>query len=326
MRGQWQFVEKLFSTQEEGTSLALFRIGLGLTTLYALLSIAFAGLLGPLWTHVDHGGMSAVTGNWLVQLLGGATPGVVWGLWWTALAATLAFTLGVGGPIVGRLICLLVLQSYNALVTINPYTMGGYDMLMTNGMWILFLAEPTATLSVHARMRHGSFFSRTLVSAWPRYVLIAQLLMLYSLTGLQKTGVVWSPGGGYSALYWVTQDQTWMRFDGELAAWMTLVLQVVTAITWHWEQFSILLLLWFYYRYTSERPGAFRAWILKYDWRTLWAKVGIPLHVAILVLLNVGAFSLVVLSFYVLFWRPDEWEQGYLRISKRLSRTPASES
>ena len=100
MTSPWRPWVTLLSDREEGTSLALFRIALGLTTLFSLLSIAGAGLVEPLWTSVEHGGMRKVTGNWLVVFLGGPTPAVVWSLWITALCTAIAFTLGIGGSVV----------------------------------------------------------------------------------------------------------------------------------------------------------------------------------------------------------------------------------
>ncbi len=321
MRSWWRFWVKLFSNKEEGTSLALFRIGLGLSTLFSLLSIAGAGLVEPLWTGLQHGGMRTVTGNWMVVVLGGTTPGVIWSLWTVALISALAFTLGVGGTILGRIVCLALLLSYNGLITVNPYASGGYDVLMTNAFWILFLAEPNASLSLRARWREGSFRSTEEVSAWPRYALLFQLLVMYSLSGLQKSALVWTPAGGYTALYWITQDPTWMRFSGEFAAWVTPILRVGTAVTWHWEQLSILLLLWFYARYTSAKGGRLRLWILKRDWRIGWMCIGLMLHVGILLLVNVGPFSWVTLSFYFLLWKPSELHAGWQRRMRRRARS-----
>jgi hypothetical protein len=311
MRSWWRFWVTLFSHQEEGTALALFRLCLGLSTLFSLLSIAGAGLVEPLWTGRQYGGMRTVNGNWLVVMLGGTTPGVIWSLWTVALVSAFAFTVGLGGKIVGRMVCLALLLSYNGLITVNPYASGGYDVLMTNAYWILFWAQPGATLSVHARWRKGSWTSTDEVPAWPRYVLLFQLLLMYTLTGLQKSALVWTPVGGYTALYWITQDPTWMRFGGEFAAWITPLLRIGTAITWHWEQFSILLLLWFYARYTSHKGGRIRRWVLKRDWRVGWIGIGLMLHVGILVLVNVGPFSYVTLSFYFLLWKPTELRAGW---------------
>ncbi len=323
MKSRWNFWVRLFGEKERGTSLALFRIAICLCALYSLLSIAAAGLVGPLWTHVEHGGMRDVTGNWLVVFFGGTTPTVVWSLWAVALVAALAGALGVGGRFFGRAVFLVLMLSYNGLITINPFASGGYDVLMTNAFWILILAESTATLSLHARMHRGRFVSDEEISSWPRYVLIFQLLLMYTLTGLQKSALVWTPAGGYTALYWVTQDPTWMRFDGAFAAWVSPLLRVGTAITWHWEQLSILLLLWFYARYTADKGGRMRRWVLKRDWRIGWALIGVTLHVGILILVNVGPFSWVSLAFYFLLWKPSEYDrtwQWWLR--RRRARKP----
>ena len=316
----WHFFVRLFDQKEAGTSLALFRIALGLTTLYSLLSIAGAGLVGALWTDVQYGGMRHLTGNFLVQALGGPRPQVVWTLWGLATASALGFTLGLGGRRSARIITLALLYSYNGLITINPFASGGYDLLMTNAFWVLVFAEPTATLSLRCRWRHQSYVDSAHVSAWPRYVLLVQLFLMYTLTGLQKTALVWTPGGGYEALYWVMQDPTWTRMDmSYIAAYATPLLRIGTALTWHWEQLSFLVLVWLYYRYTASKGGRVRNWVLRRDWRLGWVLIGLLLHINILVFMNVGPFSWVTLSFYFLLCTPEEWHRigrSQLRLAK----------
>lgn len=323
----WLFFVRLFDQKEVGTSLALFRIALGLTTLYSLLSIAGAGLVGALWTDVAHGGMRHVTGNWLVEAAGGATPRVIWCLWVLATVSALAFTLGLGGRWLGRLVALVLLQSYNGLITVNAFASGGYDILMTNAMWLMVFAESSVTLSVHARAASGRFISEREVSAWPRYLLIFQLILMYVLTGFQKTSAVWTPGGGYEALYWIMQDPTWTRFDvSRVAAYTTPLLRVGTALTWHWEQLSFLVLIWMYCRYTAAKGGRVRTWILRRDWRLGWTCIGLLLHLNILILMNVGPFSWISLSFYLLLWTPEEWRRigGWLLL-RIAPREPSAE-
>ncbi len=315
MRRWWTFWVTLFDDREEGTSLALFRITLGCVVLYSLLSIVAAGLLPAIWTSVEYGGMRKLGGNWFVQYLGGPKPEVMWTLWGAALASALAFVFGVFGRWGHRCVVLVLLQSYNGLATMNGLGGGSYDALITNALWILFFAETSSTLSVHARRRTGQWLSSAKVSAWPRYVLIFQLLLMYSLTGIQKASHIWTPSGGYTALYWVLQDWGWTRFDlTVLAAWASPLLRVATAITWHWEQLSLGLLIWFYYRRTSDRDGRVRRWVLRRDWRIGWALIGLMLHGGILLLMNVGPFSWVTMSFYVLLWTPAEWARGFERV------------
>lgn len=306
----WRFFVRLFDQKEVGTSLALFRITLGLTILYSLLSIAGAGLVDVLWTDVKYGGMRHVNGNFLVQVLGGPTPGVVWMLWGLATACALAFTLGLGGRWSAKVVTLVLLFSYNALITINPFASGGYDLLITNALWILVFADTTATLSLRCRWRNNSYVHDALVSAWPRYLLLVQLLLMYTLTGFQKTSLVWTPGSGYEALYWIMQDPTWTRMDmSQIAAYATPLLRVGTALTWHWEQLSFLMLVWLYFRYTAAKGGRVRKWVLRRDWRLGWVVIGLLLHFNILVFMNVGPFSWVTLSFYFLLCTPDEWHR-----------------
>ena len=326
MRRRWLFWVGLFDQKELGTSLALFRISLGLVALYSLLSIAAAGLVGPLWTSVQYGGMRALGGNWLVQYLGGPTPNVIWALWGVAVASSIAFVLGLGGPVAGRVVTFVMLQSYNALATMNPLASGSYDALLSNGLWVLVFADATATLSVYARWRKEGWLSKTLVCAWPRYILIFELVLMYSFTGLQKAAHIWTPGGGYTALYWVLQDLGWTRYDfSQVAAWATPLLRIGTAVTWHWEQFSILLIFWFYYRYTADRGGRVRTWALRRDWRLGWACVGLSMHIGILLLMNVGPFSWVSMSYYFLLWTPAEWAKIGRRMRDWWRRTFVTE-
>jgi hypothetical protein len=306
----WQFFVRLFDQREEGSSLALFRMALGLTTLYSLVSIAGAGLVEPLWTDVSYGGMRHLGGNWLVQYFGGPSPRVVWTLWWLATVSAAAFTIGIGDRWTSRLLTLILLQSYNGLITINPLASGGYDVLMTNAFWVLVFAEPTATLSLQCRFRTGRLDSAREICAWPRYVLLVQLMLMYALTGFQKTSLIWTPAGGYEALYWVMQDPTWTRIDASyLAAWSTPLLRIGTALTWHWEQLGFLVLVWMYCRYTVDKGGRLRRWVLRRDWRIGWLLVGLLLHLNILIWMNVGPFSWVTLAFYFLLCTPDEWRR-----------------
>jgi hypothetical protein len=313
---------QLFDEREEGTSLAAFRIALALVILYSLLSIAGAGLVGTLWTHEKYGGMRAVYGNWLVQWLGGTTPTVVWSLWLVALAACLLFLAGAAGRWGHALITFVLLHAYNALVTINPLASGGYDNLITNALWLMVFADSASTLSLRCRRRQGSWQGDALVAAWPRYLLIFQLVLMYCLTGLQKSSVVWTPMGGYGALYWVTQDPTWMRWDSAVFfAWISPLLRVATAVTWHWEQLTPLILVWYYARHTRERGGRWRERVLRWDWRKGWALIGLCLHLGILLLMNVGPFSWISMSYYLLLWTPEELTSGWRRL-RGLRRRP----
>jgi hypothetical protein len=303
MKRLWRWMVDFSSRRENGTSFAAFRILVSLTLLYSLLSIASADLVDALWVDRIHGGMQVVHENHLMRLLGGATPDVVWFLWTLSLLSTLTLLVGA----FGRVSAFVLLQSYYALYITNGLATGGYDMMISNALWLLVLGDSTATLSIDCWRRHRSFTSDDLVAAWPRYALVWQLTMVYFFTGIQKASAPWTPGGGYTALYYVMHDPTFMRFDGsELATSILPLTQIGTAVSWHWEHSAILLPLIFYFRASRDRPGRIRKAFNRFDLRKVWAAIGVAMHLGILFMLNVGPFSLISMSYYVSLFAPDE--------------------
>lgn len=319
MKRWWRFWVELFARRERGTNLAALRMAVGCAVLYSLLSVWAADLVEPLWFDHVHGGLQDANRTWLLDLLGGATPGVIWSLFWIAVGTALCVVVGFGG----RIATFTLLQAYAALVATNPNTSGGGDLLITNALWLLTLGAPTATLAVDCRLRTGGWSSDRLVSAWPRYLFVFQLVVVYFAAGIQKTSVHWTPGGGYLALHYVLQEPTWIRWDPTWFEALSPITRVATAVTWHWEQLALLLLLVYYYRYTRERPGRLRRLFNRRDLRKPWAFIGIGLHVGILLVINVGPFSLISMAYYLALWTPDELEGGAARLWRRLRRRPS---
>ncbi len=305
----WRRWQAWVLRQERATTLALFRILVSTIVLGSLLSAAAAGVIDVTWVDAAHGGMLSLgSGNWLVSLLGGPTPAVVWGLFGVGVAGGSFTLIGLGG----RWPVLATLQAYLGLTSLNPTASGGFDNLLTIALWLLFLSGSNATLSVDARRQEGTWLSQRSVAAWPRHVLILQLVVMYTATGLQKVSLSWTPMGGYTALYYVLHDPTWLRSE-QLARSVPLpLLRLGTAVTWHWEQLTCLLLLVFYFRATRERPGRLRAAFNRWDLRLPWACIGLSLHLGILMLIDVGPFSFVSLAYYVNLFTPEEIEAQLL--------------
>lgn len=309
----WRSWVEITSEREPALVLALFRILIGLCAIGSLVSAA--GVLEILWVDAAHGGAFTLEGSRVVRLFGGATPGVIWGFFWVALAASVLSTVGLGG----RAPLLVAGQAYAALVRTNGTVTGGYDAMIPIAFWILFFSGATNALSLDAKRKTKSWVPDVLVPAWPRYVLVFQLVVIYFITGLQKMSPVWTPLGGYSALYWVYQDPTWRRFDMNFTADWYPLLQVATAVTWHWELAAPVVLLWFWARRTRERGGRIRRALLRRDLRKVYLAIGVCLHLGILLTLNVGPFSFVSLSFYPLFFSAEEltrwrvWQRWFAR-------------
>jgi hypothetical protein len=320
MRAIWgQWVAAL-SVKESALTLAVFRVLVGIVALSSLLSVGAAGVVELVWFDRLQGGIWRLDRNhWIWTVASGFEPGrglgsaELWPVYWVAIGGALCTTIGLGG----RWSILVAQQTYTALASLNARTSGGYDGLISIALLMLFLGSSTQTLSADARIRHGTFLREARVHAWPRYALALQLLVMYSATGFQKIGLSWTPLGGYTALYYVLHDPTWTVYPPNWVAMMSPLLRGATALTWHWEQAALGMVVVLYVRATPERGGRLRAWLNHWDLRLPWAAVGVALHVSILALLNVGPFSWISLSYYVTLWSGDELERGLRILSRR---------
>jgi hypothetical protein len=211
----------------------------------------------------------------------------------------------------------VTLQIFLALSDVNSHAGGSDDPLLANGLWLLVLAQSTRTLSLDCRLRTGSWRSAELVPAWPRYLAVVQLFLMYWSTGLQKVSAYWTPAGDFSALYFILQQPTWQRIDMTWAAHVYPLTQAATALTWCWELGAPLWLLAFWWRDTRDRPGRLRALANRIDLRSWLAAVGVVLHLGILAAMEVGPFSLIALSFYLCLYHPDEYTALLNRVRDR---------
>ncbi len=305
-RGLWGRWVALLSEREVGMSLALFRAACGACVLWSIGSVVIYGMVPVIWLGPADGGYAPVgQGPRLFQWLGGVTPATVWGVVAATLLAGLLLLLGGGG----RLTALAALLGYQALTGINGNTLGAYDWLLTNALWLVVLARSTATLSLDCRLRTGRWRSDELVSAWPRYLAIYQIVLVYWSTGMHKLSHYWTPAGGFSALYYILQEPNWQRRDMSWLAHVYPLTQAATATAWAFEITAPLLLLVLWYRRTRERPGRLRALCNRLPLRGLWVATGVAMHLGILVLMDVGPFSLVAVAYYPCLYRPDEWRR-----------------
>jgi hypothetical protein len=315
-RGPWGRWVDLLATQESGTVLALFRIALGLICLHTVADVWLSGVDAWVWVdRVDGGVIKIGKGHWLIKLLGGAGPETTQTLMGLAAAGGVSVVLGLGH----RLGALLALQAFLALFAMNPASGGGHDKLITNALWILLLSPASETLSVWCRLRRGRWTSDRLVGAWPRYLLIFQLAVVYGLTGMQKLGPAWMPWGDFSAIYRSVLLPTWARGDWSAVAWVYPLTQIATVLTWLWEFTWPVVLLAFWFRKTRTRGGWLRATSNRLDLRLIYVLVGIGMHGTVEVLMNVGPFSIITMTYYIACFHPDE-VHGWGRALRRRIR------
>lgn len=312
----WNALVALLDTREVGTCLALFRIAVAVTIFVTLFEMWLHDVHLLTWVDVRSGGYRAIRPRaGLVHWMGGATPDVIGRVVLATMFFALASAIGIGG----RITNFILLQLLMALVTLNTHAGGSYDQLITNSLWLLVLAPSTATLSADCYLKTGSWSSDEVVPAWVRYLAVFQILLTYWTTGLQKLSVYWTPGGDFSALYYIFQQPSWQRFDMEWIAWLYPFTQLGTAVTWCWEVLIPLWVLAYYYRYTADQPGRVRAWFNHYDVRTGFVVVGAVFHLLVTVFMNVGPFSFASLAFYACFFTPDEVHRAWARLTAMAS-------
>ena len=303
----WTRWVDLVSTTESATAQALFRIGVGLGTLLTVGSVVWNGLLPVLWVDAAEGGYRALgDGPWLVALLGGPTLRVMWALAAGALAGGVLLVVGLGG----RVGALFTLICTTQVLDVNGHAGGSYDMLLTNALWLAVLSGGEATLSLQARLDTGSWWPIARILAFPRWLALWQLVLMYCTTGLQKLSAYWVPGGDASALYYILQQPEWHRREMSFLAWLFPLTQVATMVTWFWEVLNPLWLLAIWWSVDPTRTGRLPRLAERLRLRWVFAGLGIFMHAMIFVSMDVGPFSFLSLAFYVLVVHPWEWERG----------------
>jgi hypothetical protein len=283
----WTWLVQATSTREPGTSLAQFRIGVAAALLVLVLPLLWTAE-GPLVVRfafteraaaVGAGGYRDLSTTSLMDLLGPATPSVQHGV--LVVLAVAAVLMLVGWC--GRVPVLVAAVGAKLAFGQNFDVSGAGDALLGNALFLLLLADCTATWSLDCRLRTGRFVDDTPVPAWPRRLAVLHLAVMYTSTGLQKlVSTAWSPLDGFSALFGILQSPQWARFPLLIVtygSWLVLPLALLTALTTAWEV-SFFVVLW------------------KRRWRALYALVGLALHAGIFALLEVGVFSLLSVAFY----------------------------
>ena len=314
----WRRWVCFLSRKEVGTSLALFRILVGLSVCVTIGSVWSAGLVDMLWYDVSEGGYrnfwsearDAYAAPWLVRLMGGPVPQVVWSLVLANFALGVLLILGLGG----RLTAFMTLQGTLALLDLNTHTGGSYDALLQNALWLLVLSPSTVTLSLDCRIRNGTWWNDCPVMAWPRYLVVFQIILVYFSTGLQKVSSYWVPGGEMSALYYIMQQPSWQRFDMSFLAHVYPLTQGATLMTWCWEVLAPLWWIAFVFSMSKENKSRLARVMGRYRVRLVFALIGVVFHILLFIFMNLGPFSIISLSFYACLVHPHEYREWYGRV------------
>ena len=300
---------QLLKRQEDALSLALVRVGVGLVVLEDLFSTWSSGALPLIWGDLkDTPEGFRVIHSERLSWLGGHYQQVTM---LSAVTVLMALLLVLG--VAARFSAFFCLQGCITLYQLNPAAGGGHDRVITNALWLLVLADSGRTLSVSARWRTGQWRDPAPVAAWPRYLMVGQLILMYTATGLQKLSPEWFPWGGWQAVYNMLLVPAWARFDlAPVLGRLGPLTQLSTACTWAWESSFWMVGVWLLQR-GLDRPGHLR----RLDLRSLYAMLGLSFHLGLLILTDLGPFSLICLSLYPSLYHPDELRRGWNRLWRR---------
>lgn len=306
----WRGFVAVMARRESGLSLGIFRILVGVVLGGDLLAFLLSGAMPALWYPVAEGGIQAPnSAHWVWQHLG-VSGASVNGVLIATLLACAALILGVGT----NAAAVVALVGSQALFNLVPSAGGGHDRLFTNALFVLALSGAGRSLSLPCRAREGKWTSDRPILAWPRYVLVHQLVLVYTATGLAKIGAEWWPWGGYQALYRSLLVPAWGRGDWWPLAYVYPITQVATAITVPWEASWGIVLLWLVARHTRDRGGGWRRILLRVDLRAVWAAIGVGVHGMLWILLDLGPFSAITIAWYVCLFHPDEIARAWTRL------------
>jgi len=215
--------------------------------------------------------------------------------WYTRPAALVAFV--VWASMVGR----------------NPLLYAMPDQLHTCLMlWLALMpAGRGLSLDAHWRGKGGP------VPVWCRRIVQLQLAVVYTATGLLKSGVTWKDEG--SAIYYSLVNPYNRHFDVSqtLAQIQPYVLRPMTWAVLVWEVgfAGFVAAMWL-----RETTG--RRWFP--DLRWFFLGVGVLMHLSIWTMMYVVWFSPLVIAAYLAFLRPAEVERMLARLRPRSAPDPAT--
>lgn len=284
---------EFWDRREAPTSLALTRILIGLVVFSDLSIGKLEDAVPDLWA-APPAGMGAIEdpSSWF------AARGAALLLWSVALAA--AFFVAVGAFY--RLTAPILAAALVLFEHLQP-TGDGADALLRIVVPVLALSRADAAFSFDAWLsrRRQRNVPRE-VPAWPRYLLMLQLVWVYSSAAQCRDDTAWWPWGGFAAISNILEDPHFARFSPTALASLYPLTQLGTVATMVFElgaPFALLVTLRDPNRQAQMRPL----------WRRLraaWILLGVSLHAGIAVTMTIGIFPYTMVALYPVLFHPDQ--------------------
>ena len=316
---------ELFDEREKPTVLALIRILVALTLVYDLAVVGLLDLPVWLWAPISEGGVSPTAtpeAAWFFKVFP-ATAGSATTLYVGMLVT--AVSLGLGFFTRTSAILFVLLSAQSSLL--NDVGDRGIDRMIRIVVLILAFSAAGRAYSIDARIATRFFRGDgALAPAWPRYLILGQLVVMYTAAGLSKSATLWLPWGGNAALYVILNEPIYATMDFGFLEHPVLyfLTQVGTASSRMWELLSFVVLLAAHYRRTPDGSGRLRAIMNRYPVRSIYVAFGVAFHVLLALTLRLGIFPYSMLAFFPAFYRPDEIDAFFTKIRARLSKARAS--
>jgi hypothetical protein len=291
MTRAWHAWVELWDRREPPTALALVRIALAVVMLVDFTTIWRLDLIDALFAPPPAG--YATGTSWLSPF----------GMWLVTELALVAIAIGLAT----RVACVVFAVISARLAHLAPDADRGIDGLVRVVFLILALSRCDARWSLDAAIarRLGRPMPAE-VPAWPRYLLLLQLVWVYFSGGCNKAGAEWGPLGGFTALANALGDPHTARFAPAWVAAIDPLTRIATALTMCFELGAPLYLGFYYFAATRDRPGTLRRLCNRLRLRWIWIGLGLSFHLGIAIALRLGIFPWGMLALYPVLLLPDE--------------------
>jgi hypothetical protein len=306
MRRCWQRYAAFWGEREAPDSLALLRITFGIALIANLLEQLLAGNVREFYALPEQGGIFPFqrpeSGLSLFRLpFLRPTALVVFLLVWGQMLAAVLLLVGLWTRLAALVCFVLQVTLYDRM---DLFAFGG-DNIFRVFLYLMVLSPAGAAWSLDARWRGKG---RSEVPRWPRRLFLFQLTVVYVSTGLYKIGSTWSVLGGWRSLYLALNLPGIARWPGNWAAWVYPLTQVGTFISKWWEITFFLVPINLFLRRYPNKPGRgrLRRLLARWDLRLLYVPLGVILHLSLTVLLDLGVFSVAMVSLYPCLFHPHE--------------------
>jgi len=306
---RWQRFVDFCAVSEDATAVAVTRIVLGITISLHMLMMVGTGESTTVMVHHAFGGLQeGAKTTW-------ASPTLVTLL--VLLTSLCGALMAVG--LFTRSAIVLAWVGMRLVSLVSSGAHGGTDALLIDLLLLLAFSGCGNTLSLDAwRRRRRRRETGVTAADRPalrvvRLMIVVQLVLLYTLGGLQKVSWGWVPGGA-SALWFALHQQQWTRLDSLPPAWAWPFTQLATTSSWLFEVLAPLLLVSIgcELKQAKSRLGRFLA---RVELRGVYLLYGFLMHLGIEVLMEVGPYMYVTCSMYSCVLGPE--------VCRRLLRRPS---